>query len=80
MRILTNIDIFLFLFTRFLIVPPEEKTSKRIVLYLRAFLYSTQGLFVVIFYCFLNGEVNTSVKNYIKKRKSLKSFDTIEMR
>ena len=71
---LTNIDIVLFVFTRFLIVPPQEKTAESLVLYLRAFLFSTQGLFVAIFYCFLNDEVKDSIKNYLERRRSLRSL------
>lgn len=58
----------------FLIVPPQEKTAKIIILNLRAFLYSTQGLFVAILYCFLNGEVKNCIKNHLERWKSLRSL------
>lgn len=58
----------------FLIVLPEEKTAKFIVLNIRAFLYSTQGLFVAILYCFMNGEVKNCIRNHLDRWRSLRSL------
>lgn len=58
----------------FLIVPPEEKTAKIIVVNIRAFLYSTQGLFVAILYCFMNGEVKNCIRNHLERWRSLRSL------
>ena len=71
---MTNWYYFFVRSKRFLIVPPQEKTARIIVLNLRAFLYSTQGLFVAILYCFMNGEVKNSIKNHLERWRSLRSL------
>ncbi|KAL1138095.1 hypothetical protein AAG570_009790, partial [Ranatra chinensis] len=52
-----------------LIAGPTEGVYANVYGYLRAFLLATQGLTVALFYCFLNTEVQNTVRHHLGRWK-----------
>ncbi|XP_076232518.1 diuretic hormone 44 receptor 1 isoform X3 [Calliopsis andreniformis] len=55
---------------------PTEGQVANAFSYLRAVLLSSQGLFVALFYCFLNTEVQNTVKHHIVRWTTARDLDT----
>ncbi|XP_047112101.1 diuretic hormone receptor-like [Schistocerca piceifrons] len=56
-----------------MIAGPTEGFSAEIYLYLRAVLLSTQGFTVALFYCFLNSEVQNTVRHHLERWKTART-------
>ncbi|XP_076352574.1 diuretic hormone receptor-like [Tachypleus tridentatus] len=55
------------------IVTPTHRTARVVFTYIQATLLSTQGLSVSILYCFLNGEVQNTLRQHLQRWKTLRS-------
>ncbi|XP_043787865.1 diuretic hormone receptor-like isoform X1 [Apis laboriosa] len=55
---------------------PTEGQVANAFSYARAVLLSSQGLFVALFYCFLNTEVRNTVKSHIERWTTARDLDT----
>ncbi|XP_026669696.1 diuretic hormone receptor-like isoform X2 [Ceratina calcarata] len=55
---------------------PTEGQVANAFFYVRAALLSSQGLFVALFYCFLNTEVQNTVKHHIVRWTTARDLDT----
>ncbi|XP_076386603.1 diuretic hormone 44 receptor 1 isoform X3 [Megachile rotundata] len=55
---------------------PTEGQVANAFFYSRAALLSSQGLFVAMFYCFLNTEVQNTVKHHIERWTTARDLDT----
>ncbi|XP_029052077.1 diuretic hormone receptor-like isoform X2 [Osmia bicornis bicornis] len=55
---------------------PTEGQVANAFSYSRAVLLSSQGLFVALFYCFLNTEVQNTVKHHIERWTTARDLDT----
>ena len=55
---------------------PTEGQVANAFSYTRAVLLSSQGLFVALFYCFLNTEVQNTVKHHIERWTTARDLDT----
>ncbi|XP_022240360.1 diuretic hormone receptor-like [Limulus polyphemus] len=55
------------------IVTPTHRTARVIFTYVQATLLSTQGLSVSILYCFLNGEVQNTLRQHLQRWKTSRS-------
>ncbi|BES96493.1 Diuretic hormone [Nesidiocoris tenuis] len=58
------------------VVGPTEGPWASIYSYLRAFLLSTQGLLVALFYCFMTAEVQNTVKHHFSRWKDARAIGT----
>lgn len=57
-----------------LYAPTTDKASKNLFEFSRAVLYSTQGFTVALFYCFLNTEVQNTVRHHLETWKTIRSL------
>ncbi|XP_053987193.1 diuretic hormone receptor isoform X2 [Hylaeus volcanicus] len=55
---------------------PTEGQVANAFSYARAVLLSSQGLFIALFYCFLNAEVQNTVKHHIERWTTARDLDT----
>ncbi|KAH8407654.1 hypothetical protein KR222_009489 [Zaprionus bogoriensis] len=55
---------------------PEQGISRNLFEAMRAFLLSTQGFFVALFYCFLNSEVRQTLRHRFIRWRESRSIDS----
>ncbi|XP_076330071.1 diuretic hormone receptor-like [Tachypleus tridentatus] len=55
------------------LVTPTHRTARVIFTYIQATLLSTQGLTVSILYCFLNGEVQNTLRQHLERWRTSRS-------
>ncbi|XP_071102260.1 corticotropin-releasing factor receptor 1-like [Haliotis cracherodii] len=60
----------------FLIPPSNDHVVQTVFQYANAFLQSFQGLFVAVFYCFLNGEVRAAIRKKLSNYQESRSIVT----
>ncbi|XP_035219762.1 diuretic hormone receptor-like isoform X2 [Stegodyphus dumicola] len=56
------------------IATPSEPVAEVVFIYIQATLLSMQGFMVAVLYCFLNAEVQNSVKHYLETWRTQKSI------